>query len=479
MRKKIFYLLLLYFLAISSIFALSPSKSITELAPGITYIQQITDKPKALIINVLKINLKVPGIFFQTALAGNDVIFQQNASLGRETLKTLVDKKDAFAGINGDYFPYSGDPLGLMIKDSELLSESMENRSACLISLDGSIYFGNFSTSIYLTKEDQEIIEINGINRSPKNNEITILTPSFGDMLNKNNNYLYTIIETKNLPIQINKTLVGKINEITNIKPKKIENNNIILICTGNKINYLKETLKENQTILLDFKLANIGNKTIVNDFSNIVQAISGGPCLLKNNKIIIDADFQKFSQNEFVNKKHPRTAIGVNKKNELILITIDGRSELSEGVSLKELAQILLKMQVTDAINLDGGGSTSMVIKGLYVNNLSDGFPRPIANALLIYYHNDTDPNAQTYDVQQNIEVVNIDQPKKEFKNLSSTKINLPENEIPLIWGTLDGKNFISQQGIFSPILECDGKFAVLTKNSKKYIFPYESVAK
>jgi hypothetical protein len=60
----------------------------------------------------------------------------------------------------------------------------------------------------------------------------------------------------------------------------------------------------------------------------------------------------------------HPRTAVGVTARNKLLLMTVDGRqSGFSEGVNLVELANLMLSLGARDAINLDGGGSTQMVM--------------------------------------------------------------------------------------------------------------------
>lgn len=65
-----------------------------------------------------------------------------------------------------------------------------------------------------------------------------------------------------------------------------------------------------------------------------------------------------------FATITHPRTAIGITKHNTLLLVTVDGRQPgFSEGVSLNELAQLMIELGAVQALNLDGGGSTTMAI--------------------------------------------------------------------------------------------------------------------
>ena len=104
------------------------------------------------------------------------------------------------------------------------------------------------------------------------------------------------------------------------------------------------------------------------------------GPLLIK------DAILQDLPDMKFTNNRHPRTCLGINEES-IIFVTIDGRSETAAGMNLFEVQNFLLDLGCQDAINLDGGGSTSMWIKdkGL-VNMPSDKTgERSVANALII----------------------------------------------------------------------------------------------
>jgi hypothetical protein len=89
----------------------------------------------------------------------------------------------------------------------------------------------------------------------------------------------------------------------------------------------------------------------------------------------------------DFATRRHPRTGVGISRGGErLILLTVDGRQEGSAGMSLEEFARLMAGRGVAEGLNLDGGGSTTMVIDGKVVNSPSDGAgERPVANALLV----------------------------------------------------------------------------------------------
>lgn len=116
---------------------------------------------------------------------------------------------------------------------------------------------------------------------------------------------------------------------------------------------------------------------------------LSSGPLLL------FDSQIQTFNNNSFHENRHPRTAVAITNDSRLFLVTIDGRSFQAYGMTIHELTNFLIDLGAKDALNLDGGGSTSMWIKNKtdngIVNYPSDNLQfdhegeRDIANALLI----------------------------------------------------------------------------------------------
>lgn len=114
------------------------------------------------------------------------------------------------------------------------------------------------------------------------------------------------------------------------------------------------------------------------------------GPTLLQNGTAVA------LQENAFNDNRHPRTAAALTADNKLILLTVDGRNAKAHGMNLHELAFLLRVMGMKDALNLDGGGSTTLYIQGEgdsgVVNYPSDnkafdhGGERKVANAILVY---------------------------------------------------------------------------------------------
>lgn len=86
-----------------------------------------------------------------------------------------------------------------------------------------------------------------------------------------------------------------------------------------------------------------------------------------------------------FPGERHPRTVLASNDTH-VFLVAIDGRSTASVGMTFTEMADFLIgTLGATDAVNLDGGGSTTMIVEGQLKNVPSDGPQRPVANAVLL----------------------------------------------------------------------------------------------
>jgi hypothetical protein len=93
--------------------------------------------------------------------------------------------------------------------------------------------------------------------------------------------------------------------------------------------------------------------------------AIGGGPALLVKGNIFITNEEERMFIGKAINDKHPRTAMGYTKYGKLIILVIQGRSESSGGASLPQEAQILRELGCVEALNLDGGGSSCMLVNG------------------------------------------------------------------------------------------------------------------
>jgi exopolysaccharide biosynthesis protein len=86
------------------------------------------------------------------------------------------------------------------------------------------------------------------------------------------------------------------------------------------------------------------------------------------------------------LNTRHPRSAICVDNLNRVLFVAIDGRYSLSDGLFMSEIADVMQSLGCTNAMNLDGGGSTNLYANGKTINRPSDATgPRPVVSAILV----------------------------------------------------------------------------------------------
>ncbi|MGO2037590.1 MAG: phosphodiester glycosidase family protein [Brevibacterium sp.] len=118
------------------------------------------------------------------------------------------------------------------------------------------------------------------------------------------------------------------------------------------------------------------------------------------SHQILKDGTVPEMGDDSLVTTAHPRTLVGISKDgSELFVTTVDGRSESSGGMSLTDAGQLLADMGAHNAVNLDGGGSTTMLARTagadapVLQNDPSDGEQRSVGNALVFY----SDAPAQT----------------------------------------------------------------------------------
>jgi len=117
--------------------------------------------------------------------------------------------------------------------------------------------------------------------------------------------------------------------------------------------------------------------------------AVGGGPILLQNGEIkITNNEERKFAGNA-IHDKHPRTAMGYTRDNQLIILVVQGRAPgIAEGASLTQEAQILKDLGCWEALNLDGGGSSCLLVNGKETIRPSDATgQRPVPAVFLIHH--------------------------------------------------------------------------------------------
>ncbi|MFN6962272.1 MAG: phosphodiester glycosidase family protein [Pyrinomonadaceae bacterium] len=322
-----------------------------------------------------------------------DVVHANDRAIGTETTSSIAKRHNAFAAINAGFFrldksEFAGDPAGVLMIDGKLVSESFNDRTAMIVGyLKRSMYvtFGrvNAYTSILFGSRDRfDSFNLSGTNRERKRDEAVIYSPFFGPS---------TLTKDKGIEILLGRCRTGKlIGSFPNIKCKKIEvrndSANSPIPADGYVISFGPDFFSGGDPMRAKFRdvirqpdrklqiqirdqVSLDGGQYTTDERSDITNGI---PRLIRGGKIDITWKEEKTSRS-FVETRHPRTAVAKLRDGKFLMITVDGRSESSGGIGLQQLAEFLLEMGATDAINLDGGGSTTMYLNGKVVNRPSD----------------------------------------------------------------------------------------------------------
>src|SRR5690606_6868241 len=115
-------------------------------------------------------------------------------------------------------------------------------------------------------------------------------------------------------------------------------------------------------------------------------EAVGGNTILLRGGDFALD--IEEGVSPAFGERRHPRTAVGfADGGRRMLWLVVAGRQEpYSAGMSLREVATLLRDLGAEEALNLDGGGSSALVVRGRVVNRPSDATgERPVGNALLL----------------------------------------------------------------------------------------------
>jgi hypothetical protein len=121
------------------------------------------------------------------------------------------------------------------------------------------------------------------------------------------------------------------------------------------------------------------------------LTVVGGGPRILRAGRVAVAARAEGFAPlraffQSFVAGRQPRTLAGVRADGTLLLVTVDGRAPgWSAGMTLSEAARLMRSLGARDALNLDGGGSSTMAVRGEVVNRPSDRVERRVSDGLFV----------------------------------------------------------------------------------------------
>lgn len=288
--------------------------------------------------------------------------------MGRGRTSDAARRAGAIAAINGGFFASTGGPLGCLVVDGEVIGSPLPGRSCAGFHEDGGVLFDVLRLEA-VASSDGRAVAVDGVNRARGADETILYRPAFGPAT-RTNNFGAEVVLAGDTVLHV---VDGRGNN-------PIPAGGSVLSGHGRGRAALLAAFRSGDRILTAARLGPVSGDL---RWAGVRHVIGGGPRLLAAGQFAGGEGFRP----SFSDRRHPRTAIGVLADGRVLLVTVGGRQPYhSLGMTLVELAMLLLQLGVTDALNLDGGGSTTLVVGGTVVSLPSDEMgERQVSDVLLV----------------------------------------------------------------------------------------------
>lgn len=350
------------------------------VAPGVLHFTltdpALLDPQAPISVQLLRLDLAQVDLTTELALGNRQ---------GRGTVLSAARRRQAIAAVNAGFFALNnGDPIGPLRIDGELVSDGTLGRAAAALVAGGrggkpAWLFDRAGVSIAAVLERGGSIPVDGIDTTRAVGALMLYSPRYGP----HSDTAPTGIEWTLEPQPGNAGYVVKDRRWHEGKTP-IPRQGLVLsyggltppapldrLAPGDRVG-VRETWKP-------------GSGQGADRWRAAADVVSGAGLLRRGN-----ADVRGWESEHLASGflgRHPRTMFGVDRAGYAWLVTVDGRQpDTSAGMSLLELQRLARRIGLTDALNLDGGGSTTMVIAGSVVNQPSDPTgARTVSDVLLV----------------------------------------------------------------------------------------------
>lgn len=291
----------------------------------------------------------------------------------RARVGSIAEEQGAVAAVNGTYFAYTGKPLGTLLIDKEIVSTPIYDRTALILTEDRQAFIDNILIDCYFRTANGIRYNITGVNQGRGKDSVILYSPAWGEQTGTGKDGIELIISGS----VVKEVLIGN---------SPIPQDGYVISLSGPATQFLTENVKVGDKLDVHIKIIPYSTAP-----KSILHMISGGPRLVKNSIIYVSKHEEKF-RTDIAKGRSARTAVGITREGKLLLITVDGlprgkeRSEKrSIGMTLEELADLMIGLGATEAMNLDGGSSTTMWIDGRVANQPTSGYEQRVSNALIV----------------------------------------------------------------------------------------------
>lgn len=347
------------------------------LAPGVTH--DVVRNPSApWVAQVVNVDL--------SAASSPDAVLSNESLAGTEPVSSMSRRAGAVVGINGDYFLGNGRPVHLYAQDGRLVQQPTQLGRAFSLDASGTQFATGYpdlrnvlSTSTATgTATGTATLNLPQMNLGEPTGDAAAGYSAAGSALQTPpDNYCYAgLVEAGSRSVKPDGTISTPMS-VTGIRcggarPLVPASGMVIAVDPFRAGATFVRSLARGQGVTLTSELG----------FPGAADTIGGTPLLVINGSVV---DSEVTGSGPFFDRA-PRTAVGVTGDGKLLIVVVDGRSSgFSRGMTLRELATLMRDLGAQQAMNLDGGGSTTMFLNGLVANRPSDGYERAVSTALVV----------------------------------------------------------------------------------------------
>lgn len=283
--------------------------------------------------------------------------------LQRSPTSRMALRHKALIAVNGGFFAFDGAAVGALLVDGEWMRLPWKGRTAIGFNSEGRPHIDNLQTRATVNFSTGLQLPVRELNGWPDWGRVTVLNSRFTGRYR---------LRPGEIGARVSR---GKVISKPGSGLAEVPADGFLVIASGGAARYL-QGVPRGTGADLDIKI--IG-------WPDVRTALGGGPRLLVNGRVAVSALREAFKQDVRVGRG-PRTAMGIDREGRCIIVVVDGRQKYhSVGLTLTELAYTMQKLGAVDAMNLDGGGSTTLTVRGTLINQPSDGYERSVSNALLV----------------------------------------------------------------------------------------------
>ncbi len=340
-----------------------------DIAPGLT-LTKIAQRKPPLRIFVLTVDLSTP-LTMDVALAGPSMPV-------RAATSDIAKRNGAIVAVNGDFESLIGEPVNIFERDGQLMRTASAPGILFAVSKnEQSVTIGRPTPLVTATDSDGRTWTIDRWNHGPLGvGEIAAFTPVGGTLWPPP-------------PATCSARLLPTAPFAPSVDAQGFEQSFTVeqrgcfqtaLPATGAVV--LSAIPASDEALqLLSLQAGSAVTLTWSLGFTNVWDAIGGFPVLVADGQSVVGT-----CTTSFCGSLNPRTGVGVTADGKILMVVVDGRqAKWSVGVSLPKFAAIFRKLGAISALNLDGGGSSTMVVKGEVVNRPALGHQRLVSTALLV----------------------------------------------------------------------------------------------